>query len=396
MTEVKHVDVEEFEQVRRLALDQCQRDAILSCGGELSLTPEPGTDQLWSLRASCYVGTVVVPGMTVRIRPKLNISRLFVLLSAASGEIKWDEQRVGLAASATIEDVVATVLVDSISRGLRNGLLRGYNQVQEESFIARGRLELAETIRRRPLTFVPLVQTPELLDENIPENRVLATALAHLGRRVISPAVRARIVDVQRAFAEVSALPAADSLPRLVKNRLNAPWWGAVELSLLVLRSCGLDLPSGLFSARSFLVNMNVIFEHFIYRALADELARTGRCLQHNRGGFYLDETKRHALRPDLSLWLGAKCRFIGDCKYKYADDAMAHRDDIYQCLAYAAATGVPRVTLIYSGDADGARDLRIADGRTVIQVRTVDLGAPTDRLRERLRALAEEIARQA
>lgn len=396
MTAVKHVDVAEFGHVRLLALDQCQRDAILSCGGELSLMPELGTDQLWSLRASCHVGTVVVPGMAVRIRPKLNIARLFVMLSAASGAIRWDEQRVGLAPSATIEDVVATALVDSISRGLRNGLLRGYTQAEEESFIVRGRLELAETIRRRPITSVPLVQTPEFLDENIPENRVLATALVHLGRRASSPKVRARIVDVQRAFAEVIPVPAAVSLPRLAKNRLNARWWGAIELSLLVLRSCGLDLPSGTFSARSFLVDMNVVFEHFIYRALADELATTGHHLQHNRSGFYLDETKHHGLRPDLSLWLGSSCRFAGDCKYKYSDDTMAQRDDIYQGLAYAAATGLPHVMLIYGGDADGARDLRIVDGRTIVQVRTVDLGAPTNLLRARFGALAAEIARQA
>lgn len=393
---MKRVEVTEFAVVRRLALDQRQRDGMVSCGGDLSVAPEPGTDQYWTLRAGCHVGTVVVPGMEVRIHPKLSIARLFVMLSAASDAIRWDEQSVGLAASQSIEDVLAIALLESISSGLRQGLLRGYVQVEEEALVVRGRIDLAETIRRRPASLLPLVQTPEFLEENIPENRVLATALALLARHVKSSSVRARILDAQRAFGDVGLLPAGGTIPRLVRNRLNARWWGAIQLAILVLRSSGLDLPDGRFSTSSFLVDMNVVFERFVYRALADELATAGHDLHHNRGGVYLDDGQHHALRPDLSIWRGARCGFIGDCKYKRADQAIAHRDDLYQCLAYAAATGLSRVMLFYGGDVDGNRDVRIVGGSTVIQVRTINLAAATSVLRARFRALADEIAREA
>lgn len=391
---MRQIEVIEYGQVPLLALDRGQRDVLLSCGGEISLAPEPGTDDLWCLRAGPHVGTVVAPGLTLRVRPKLSVARLFVMLSAAAGSIRWDEHSVALAPSSAIEDVVATALVDSIRRGLATGLLRGYVTVEEESFVVRGRLDVVETLRRRPVTLAPLVQTPEFLDENTPENRILATALAYLVRKVQSPAVRGRIVDCQRAFADVSTILSGTPLPRVARNRLNARWWGAIELALLVLRSCGLDLPSGSHSTRSFLVDMNVVFERFVHRALADELCSVGLALQHNRGGIDLDVDGVHTLRPDLSLWAGDRCVYAGDCKYKYTADARAQRDDIYQCLAYAAATGLSRITLIYGGGSQLAREVSIVDGRTTVLVRTLNLAAPMEQLRAQFAALAIEIAR--
>lgn len=391
---MRQIEAIEYGQIPQLALDRGQRDALLSCGGDIALAPEPGTDNLWCLRAGPHVGTVVAPGLTLRVRPKLSIARLFVMLSAASGAIRWDEANVGLATSSAIEDVVATALVDSIRRGLGTGLLRGYVTVQEESFVVRGQLDFVETLRRRPVTLAPLVQSPEFLDENIAENRILATALSQIVKRVQSPVVRGRIVDCQRAFADVTPITGGTPLPRVARNRLNTRWWGAVELALLVLRSCGLDLPSGSHSSRTFLVNMNVVFERFVHRALADELRSFGLALQHNRGGIRLDIDGCHTLRPDLSIWTGDRCQYAGDCKYKYVADAMAQRDDIYQSLAYAAATGLSRITLFYGGGEQFACEVSIVDGRTTVQVRALNLAAPLEQLRTQFAALALEIAR--
>lgn len=391
---MREIEAAEYEQVRMLALDRDQRDALLSCGGDLSLSPEPGTESLWCMRTGSQVGTVVAPGLTLRLRPKLLISRLFVMLSAAAGSIRWAESSVGLVQSSAVEDVVATALVDSIRRGLAGGLLRGYVTVEEESFVVRGRLDVVETLRRRPVSIAPLVQTPEFLDENTPENRVLATALAYLVRRVQSTAVRGRVVDCQRAFADVTPVPSGAPLPRVHRNRLNAGWWGAIELALLVLHAGGLDLPSGLHASRSFLVDMNAVFERFVHRALADALRPHGHILDCNRHGLYLDEGENHGLRPDLSVWAGARCTYAGDCKYKCAEEGVARRDDIYQCLAYAAATGLPRIMLIYGGGPQVARDVAIVDGRTTILVRPLDLAAPLEQLRARFVALATEIDR--
>lgn len=383
----------EYQSLMLPGLTRPQRDVLLGCGGDFALTPEPGTDDSWRLRCGSKVGTVVAPGLTIRIRPKITIARLFEMLSAATSALRWSASIVGLSPTSTVEDVVAAVFIDAVQKELARGLLRGYIALEEESFVARGRLEVSELIRRRPMTLAPLVQTPEFLEENIPENQVLASALDVLARRIQSQTIRTRLMDCQRAFVGVSRLRSGRSLPRIARNRLNARWWGAIELALLVLRSGGLDLPIGDHLARSFLIDMNVVFERFVYRALAEDLLAHGLTLHDNHGGIRLDTDGLHTLRPDLSLWRGDRCTYAGDCKYKQSTDAMAQRDDMYQCVAYAVATGLPRITLFYGGESPQSREVQLVDGRTTVLVRVLDLSAPTVRLQAQCAALAREAA---
>lgn len=390
---MRQIEITEYSQARFLTLDPPQRDSLLSCGGNLSLMPETGTQDLWRLSAASYVGTVVAPGLMLRIRPKLSIARLFVMMSAAAGVIRWDEQIVRLSDASTVEDVIAAALVDSINRSLTAGLLRGYVEIEEESFVVRGRLAVAETVRRRPAIFAPITQTPEYFEEDIPENRIIATALRYLAPRVQSPVVRGRLLGCQRAFAGASPIRSGTPVPKVARNRLNARWWDTVELAILILRSCGLELAGGSQASRSFLVDMNAVFERFVFHALASELRKTGNALQNYRGGLHLDMERQHGLRPDLSLWRGARCMYAADCKYKYITDARAVRDDVYQCLAYAVATGLPSVSLIYGGGRQFGQ-VSIVDGRVTIRVRGLDLAAPLEQLRTQVADLAVEIAR--
>jgi 5-methylcytosine-specific restriction enzyme subunit McrC len=271
-------------------------------------------------------------------------------------------------------------LTAAIRGRMSSSLLRGYVAREEEAMVVRGRLDLAETIRRRPALLLPLVQEPEALEEDIPENRILRSALDALLPRVSTPSVRGHLLDRQRLFADVSRLPPHTPLPRLRRYRLNACWWDTIELAALVLRGCGLDLPAGRTAARSFVVDMNVVCERFLYRALADALRPSGKELQHCRTGLFLDEERHHALEPDLSLWSGSRCVFAGDCKYKASDDAHAERNDIFQVLAYAVGAGLSEATLIYGGG--------------TVRVRVLDLGALPPALRAQLATIAAECGR--
>lgn len=386
------VEVTEYGHVKSVPLDAEQRDALIESGW-FDLIPERGRDGLWTIRATSHVGEFVVPDLTIRVRPKLEVAQLFVMLSAALDSIAWFDHKLERSASLAIEDIIASALVDSIARSLRRGLLRGYVATEEESSVIRGRLRLTEALRRRGGVLVPIVQEPHILDESIPENRVMATALSRLAARVQSRSVRGRVLDCQRAFGGVATLPASAPIPRLDRTRLNAPWWNSIELALLVLRSCGLDLRHGSHQSRSFMVDMNVVFERFVHSCLASALDRHGHVLKHNCGGLHLDVESRHRLRPDLSIWSHAHCVFAADCKYKISDDGSAAREDLYQSLAYALATGTRRVMIIYGGDSIRSREVLVADRRTIIQVRVVNLAAPPEQLKNQFANIADEIA---
>lgn len=388
---VTELHLAEFGTARNVPLDTLGRDALIATG--ITLSPEPGPTDRWKLRAGSYVGAIVIPGMVVRIQPKVGVANLFAMLSAASGCADWSRHETRFARDTTTDDIAAAALLRAVSRQLQSGTLRGYTQVEEESSIVRGRIDWTESLRRRPAAGPPFVQSPEFLHQDIPENRIIAAAIRCLSRRVKTQSLLANLRNAARTFADVSPLARGAPLPRFTRHRLNARWWGVIDLALLILRGDGFDLPLGAHASRAFLLDMNIVFERFVHQSLADRLLRSGKVLHSNRTGLTLDEGKLHRVRPDLSLWSGPTCTFAADCKYKDSNLAEARREDIYQALAYSAATGLPRIMLIYPGPSSGASTVRIRGGSTQIQVRTLNLAAPARDLSAQLDTLAAEIA---
>lgn len=385
------LEVAEYGVLSDVALDIEQRDALAACPADLTLAPVRGTTGRYSIRAGPQVGVVVVPGLTLRIRPKVDIAHLFLMLSAAGGEIDWNASPTKFSESDAVEDVAAMAMADAVLGRMHLGLLRGYVEREDESTVVRGRLQLAETLRRHPATFLPLSLDCCQLEEDVPENRIIRTAIDRLLRRVRTHAVRSRLLRAQQFLRDVSPLRAGEPLPTVEPTRLNVGWWDAVELAVLVLHAFGLDLPAGAVAGRSFVVNMNTVFERFVHRALADELRRSGLDLKRVARGLDLDEEGLHPLAPDLTLWRHGRCLFAGDCKYKIIDDGVARRDDVYQALAYATAAHLSDVMLIY-GEGPTIRDVRLVDGDTTIRVRRLDMSASAECLRALLRGVALEI----
>lgn len=388
--------VEEFGGTRALELTAAQREALLGFGDRLK--PEPVAGGKWVVRASSHVGTAVLPGLEVRVHPKVSVGRLFEMLSAATGRIAWGAESAGLSVTDTVEDVTAELLLREVWRRVPTGLLRGYVEEEEEGYVVRGRLELAETMRRRPATLLPVVQSPEFHSDDVPENRILVTALRVMGRRARTGSLRARLnTCASVVFGGVRALRQGERVRRVARNRLNARWWGAVELAELVLGACGLDLPEGGLEARSFMVDMNAVFEAFVFRALEEALAGRKVRLEHQAERMALGEDGSHKLRPDLSVWEGGCCRYAGDCKYKAlsgdAGPVRAEREDMYQALAYAKAGGLESVTLFYALREARMGEVRVVSGGPTVCVRGLGLGGSTRQLREFFAGEAARIA---
>ena len=81
--------------------------------------------------------------------------------------------------------------------------------------------------------------------------------------------------------------------------------------------------------------DMNTVFENFVVAALREELGVGHDVLQQGATlpRLYLDEEQTTRLEPDLSLWDGDRCVFVGDLKYQTADGTISP-DNLYQLLA--------------------------------------------------------------
>lgn len=391
------IDLREHAPTGGVSLDVRQISALMHSRAGLDLQPDLATPGTWKITASSMIGALAVEGLELRILPKIPIANLFRMLSISALSIQRGNGCARLGTNPGIDELVAHALLDSIEASLPSGVVRGYVAIEEESCVVRGRIDLTETVKRGPTLMLPLVQQVESHELDVPENQLIAGALKALASSVASDSTRARIRKAVRHFADATPTDVRRGVPTVWRNRLNARWWDAIELSRIVLHASGLELSRGKYGTREFLVDMNAVFERFVRVSLTRMLAACGIHLTTRSQPLWLDHGRQHELRPDLSAWTGTRCMFVGDCKYKTIDSADAHQSDLYQVLAYASSAGLRDAMLIYAASSDGrlARDVTIAsrDRPVRVRVRTLRLGESQSIVDADLHAIALEIA---
>ena len=169
-----------------------------------------------------------------------------------------------------------------------------------------------------------------------------------------------------------------------------------LELAALLVRNTSVELHPGAASTSSILFDMNDVFEDFVFAAIGDELRGILPPAYRWRQGksVALDEERRVRPEPDLSLWHGSRCVFVGDAKYKETEQGEV--GDIYQLLAYCSATGLDEGLLLYAEKPSGPSVHRVVRGGPRLRVETVDVTAPLDQVRDRCRTLAVDFAASA
>ena len=160
------------------------------------------------------------------------------------------------------------------------------------------------------------------------------------------------------------------------------------------VRSTSFDLGQGSVPATAFLVDMNRLFEDFLFQALRDELGSvSGEWVQGSRRhALYLDEGKTVTLQPDLSLWAGSQCLWLGDAKYKRVTTNEYSNADLYQVTAYAIATDLDRATLVYAKSEGPGATHRIVHVGKIIDAIAIDLSATPTQLLTEIATIAETI----
>ena len=193
--------------------------------------------------------------------------------------------------------------------------------------------------------------------------------------------------NLLRGFAAVSAVEfSAKDVPEVFYSRLNEHYRPAVELARLILRSTSVESGHGGAVARSFLIDMNVVFEDFVIVALRECLGlRESEFPQGAKGRpLFLDLDQSVRLKPDLSWWVEGKPVFVGDLKYKKLDVDEFKHADLYQLLAYTVATRLDEGLLVYAAGESPPGTVVVPMAGKRLRIVTLCLkGSPEETLRE-------------
>ena len=396
---MQRLELREYEErIWPGPLSQDQLEALARAHVDVSPTTDP--DGAYLLKPSSYVGAVNVGDLSVIVRPKIPVDRVMFLMTYAMDPRHWQDESIDLAPDDDILEAVALAFVHRTQRAVRRGLLRGYRREEDALNTVRGQIRFADQIGRRYGLPLPIEVAYDEYTEDIEQNRLLKTAVHRLSHtRMRSAAVRQEVRRLRPVFdmVQLGSYPPG-AVPEIRYTRLDEHYRPAVELARLIIENSSLELFGGNVPGASFLINMNRVFEQFLYVALGEALGIAGD--QWKRGkSLELDEGGHIDVEPDLSWWAPSSAaggaalpRFVGDAKYKKLDAPGFRHADIYQMLAYCIAADLPSGLLVYAAGEDEGGTHRINNAGKTIEVTTLNLtGAPEDILAE-VTCLAEQV----
>jgi 5-methylcytosine-specific restriction enzyme subunit McrC len=358
----------------------------------IGLTIQPVGTGRYAVEASNFVGALATPEIHVVIEPKLPIERVFFLLAYAR-RIPFSHQ-VELSTEAGLVEGFIAAFVTVVRHALRRGLLYGYRGYEESAPAIRGRIRLSDQVTRRFGLPMPVEISYDDYTPDTDENRLVKAALHRASQiRLRSQQLRRNINETLTAFETVSDLRYDPRLlPIIHYTRLNERHRPAVELARLIVANTAVELHTGATSISGLLIDMNQLFEDFVYRATGDRLRRLlGHQYRWLQGKtVYLDEGRRIHAKPDLSLWRRCECLFVGDAKYKKSDSGEA--SDLYQLLAYCIATNLPTGALIYADAPQPSMTHRVVHKGPELVVESLDLSSSMEQLERRCDRLTQTI----
>ena len=386
----RRIDLKEHERSEPERLSAAELRTLQTSELSIGIVPTGDVESEYYLTPGSTVGAVEIGDLSVLIKPKIRIPQLLSLVCYAMSRFRPQRGLFDFPREYALPDVLALALASAARRAFSRGLLRGYRTEEETLHTVRGRIMLAEQIRRRYGIALPVEVRYDEFTDDIPANRLVKAAAYRLGgMRLRWPAARTGLGWVAAMLDNVSPVEfPPNAVPEVRFDRLNEHYREVIALSRLVLRHSAFESGRGQVRASGFLMDMNVVFQELVTVALREALGVSSHVFLEKEIRS-LDKEGQVRLRPDLTWWDGGACTFVGDAKYKNIADERVPNADVYQLLAYVTALDLPGGMLVYAkGEADTAT-YRVRHSGRRLEVTALDLSGTLDDVLDRVDDIA-------
>lgn len=234
---------------------------------------------------------------------------------------------------------------------------RAYQLYEENQQFIKGRILFSQTIKENSFRkHLHYVSYEEFTINNL-LNRIIKTTML----RLLS---QTRISDNKKALKlalihleEVTPIRLYPGIFDEVKfNRLNMNYKPLFNMAKMFYYNHQPGQSEGDEFTFTFLVPLNLLFEHYVYKLLDNSKfsGSDGYQVSHHKPQKYLASSEGKGvfkLEPDITLTRDDTVEVIMDAKYKNPvkdSDVYVLQSDVYQMLAYAVAYGCSSIYLVY------------------------------------------------
>jgi len=275
--------------------------------------------QGWQMRASHYIGTIVLDHLHITILPKTTVTNLFYMLTYAYRLPQFRTEETLATISDNIFEFIVRIFLEQTQQLIRQGIYRNYVEQEEVQIYLRGRLMLADYLRQNAVRVGYFVQRANEHTSNVPENQILKYTLWLLSQ--LDYRETAMTTRLRRAYAmlgEVShVMVNATDCYQLQFTRLNERYRAPIHLAALLLRHLSLESGRGDERFFSYLFDMNEVFEKFVGYYLQERFRDhpTIDVLLQER--IWLDAERQEHGIPDIIIQHNQAPLYVLDTKYK-------------------------------------------------------------------------------
>ena len=343
------------------------------------------------LRARNYVGVLQTrSGTTIEILPKLSLAgdmekqeqresrekQIFLRMLRrfrCTNFKNLDEASIQALRNFPLLDVFISLFLDDLIELTRRGLAHGYEEVEENLLVLRGKLLLAGQLRHNLVHRERFFVRHEIFSANRPINRLLKSTLLFLHQRSVNPDNQRRIRQARFYFEEI---PKSDNITAdLQRARIDRgmplyerllPW------ARLFLQGSAPATWRGSHLAISLLFPMWEIFEDYLAYRLRKELSAWIIKTQQITPTHLVERNPQNKpefrMKPDFVATKPGELTHIMDAKWKQLGNEKEHhgisQNDLYQLYAYgrkfAEKNGhTPALALLYPWNENFTKPLR-------------------------------------
>jgi 5-methylcytosine-specific restriction enzyme subunit McrC len=380
---LRPIDKKQFDKLEELALTLAAKTDEANAEPILSLASRKGIGKVIAVRN--YVGVIAfddghqievlpktlrslgVPGTPERTERENSVRTIFLRMLRETWDVDARESAPTDLRTARMPVFEAFIrmflgLVDTL---VKRGLPGGYTRIESDERFFKGKLLVAEHIRRNLVRKDRFFVAHDVFSLDNPANRILRSGLEWSLRRARHEANSRLARQLLAAFEDVpsSANLAADFASCTSAER-NANCRKAIDWCRVFLRGQSISNLSGTRHAQALLFPMETIFERYVARMVRRHAPANLRITTQDRSLHLFEESSKgkvkqgnaFQLKPDIVLRRagdGADCVTIADTKWKLlCDDPSVNygisTGDMYQMYAYQKRYRAKTILLVY------------------------------------------------
>lgn len=298
-----------------------------------------------------YVGVIQIGELSIEILPKIGRtsdteaekSKWQSVLLDMLNECSWLKLNVTENTSLKIKpnsilEAYIAIFISECEVLLREGLIKKYRTIEENSYALKGKLLLNLHISKNFIHKERFYTAHPTYDRNNTINQVIYKALNVVKNISKSPSLNDKINELLFSFPEVDDINVTTStFERIIYDRKSERYRQALQIAFMLLLNYRPDVASGDRNVLAILFDMNDLWEEYISVQLRKFIKPEWVLSEQKQRKFWsLNNTDTYKIiKPDLVVTNQENKSIIIDTKWKLPDGNVPSDADLKQMYVY-------------------------------------------------------------